>query len=237
MPKFSPPTIKLPVGKGPLLGRYTFDKGVSVVLVEGQYVSIPYVEDDTIRPLVDGVDYFLGGHGPYEVTDEVALALQASGYAVEGDPVDPFPVPGDVSIISAQMPNRTSLSVTWTRPAIGGPIDGYNVYINDILVAIKGPAELTHNQGGLAVSTEPEQIFVLKVKAFNEDEEGEAANTWQLQWNVVVIPPDPPVDPPDPLTFGDGGFGSGLFGDDTGPNIPTEDDFGAGPFGDGPFGD
>lgn len=45
------------------------------------YATVQNPDQSTLAGLVDGVDYFLGGH-VYTVTDEVAVALTGAGYVV-----------------------------------------------------------------------------------------------------------------------------------------------------------
>lgn len=56
-------------------------RGLSVVKVAGHYQTVDGPEI-TILTGVEGVDYFLGGHGPYTVTTAVGNALTADGYTV-----------------------------------------------------------------------------------------------------------------------------------------------------------
>ena len=62
-------------------GRYSIPVGMSVVLREGVYTTVPYPSLMELDGLEDGTDYFLGGH-EYVVSDEVAAALTAAGYEV-----------------------------------------------------------------------------------------------------------------------------------------------------------
>ena len=57
--------------------------GVSVVLIDGHYVSISYPSQDLLTG-TEGIDYFLGGH-EYIVSDPVADQLVEDGYGEEGD--------------------------------------------------------------------------------------------------------------------------------------------------------
>jgi len=241
MPRFTPPTYKMPIGPGPLFNRFSYDKGISVVKINGIYIQVPYPSADVTNPMTDGVDYFMGGHGPYEVSDELAAELVAAGFTVEGDLPDPVPLPGGVRIATGQMPSRTTATITWDAPTEpSGQIGGFYVRRNGALVGIYGPADRTHSEGGLPTDI-PEIEFTYEVVAFNEEGEGAALNTLKLQWKTVVTPPvdpDPDPEPTDPPGFGEGGFGAGRFGDDdTAPPSDPNDTFGAGPYGDGPFGD
>ena len=63
MPTFIPPT-RLEASGDPFFGRYRVPVGLG-----------------DLDGLVDGEDYFLGGH-VYEVSDEVAAELTTAGYTV-----------------------------------------------------------------------------------------------------------------------------------------------------------
>ena len=80
MPTFSPPTV-LQGSSDHFFGRYSIPVGQTVVKVNGVYTTTPYPWLGTLAPLVDGVDYFLGGH-EYTVTNDIAAALERDGYTV-----------------------------------------------------------------------------------------------------------------------------------------------------------
>lgn len=91
MPIFTPPIV---LGNPPVgpehrgiayrLFRYLGPQpvGRSVIKVNGVYTTVDQPDQLMLAGLRDGVDYFLGGHGPYVVTDAVATALIAAGYTV-----------------------------------------------------------------------------------------------------------------------------------------------------------
>ena len=80
MPLFTPPT-RLEASSDPFFGRYRIPVGESVVRVNGTFTTQPYPWLGDLDGLVDGEDYFLGGH-VYEVSDEVAAELTTAGYTV-----------------------------------------------------------------------------------------------------------------------------------------------------------
>lgn len=55
--------------------------GQSVVKVNGVFTVVPTPDQLLLEGLVDGVDYFLGGH-EYVVTGALATALAAAGYTI-----------------------------------------------------------------------------------------------------------------------------------------------------------
>jgi hypothetical protein len=81
LPSFTTPT-RLEGSSDFFFGRYTIPVGVSVVLVDGHYVEMPYPWLGAIADLVDGETYFLGGR-TYEVSESVANALEADGFTTE----------------------------------------------------------------------------------------------------------------------------------------------------------
>jgi hypothetical protein len=92
IPTFTPPTVDdvprvLPETRGPayLLMRHyrPLPRGHSVVWDGTHYrtVDVP-TTDQLVAAGEEGTDWFIGGHGPYVVTDSVATALQADGYSV-----------------------------------------------------------------------------------------------------------------------------------------------------------
>lgn len=83
MPTFTPPTRDEAVGGDRLFSRYTVPVGMSVVKVNGAYTTTPYPWAGDLEGLTDGTDYFLGGR-TYTITSAVAVALEASGYKVDG---------------------------------------------------------------------------------------------------------------------------------------------------------
>lgn len=92
MPSFTPPTVDdvpriLPDSRGPgmLLMRHFSElpRGRSVVKIAGVYTTVDIPTTDQLTAAgVEGTDWFLGGHGPYTVTDAVGTALTAAGYVV-----------------------------------------------------------------------------------------------------------------------------------------------------------
>ena len=82
---FEPPTLKDQASDDPFWGRYQTQYALSVVWDGTKFVDVSVPMTDDLALLEDGTTYFLGGH-IYTVTDEVATALQASGYTVEENP-------------------------------------------------------------------------------------------------------------------------------------------------------
>lgn len=83
MPSFTPPTQQQGVASGdPLFSRYTVPVGLSVVKVNGAFITQPFPWLGDIAHLSEGTDYFLGGR-TYVVTHAVAAELVAAGYSVE----------------------------------------------------------------------------------------------------------------------------------------------------------
>lgn len=79
MPFFVPPTYELkPVHAGPLLSRYRWTYGYSVIKRGASYENVvsPSV-DQFYDPAIDFI--YQGGH-KYEVSDAEAALLQAAGY-------------------------------------------------------------------------------------------------------------------------------------------------------------
>ena len=83
MPLFTPPT-RLEASSDPFFGRYRISVGESVVRVNGSFTTQPYPWLGDLDGLTEGVDYFLGGR-TYVITDDIASALEADGYAVTAD--------------------------------------------------------------------------------------------------------------------------------------------------------
>ena len=81
MPTFEPPT-QLQGCDDIFWGRYSIPVGQSVVMRDGHYRTTPTPWIGELDGLVDGVDYFLGGH-IYEVSDEVADRLEGDGFTVD----------------------------------------------------------------------------------------------------------------------------------------------------------
>lgn len=82
MPTFTPPTQRQGVRRGdPLFDRYTVPVGLSVVKVNGTFTTQPYPWLGDLEGLTEGVDYFLGGHGPYVISNEIATELEVAGFA------------------------------------------------------------------------------------------------------------------------------------------------------------
>jgi len=85
MPTFNPPTQPTSVGPGyGMWSRYSIDVGQSVVRVGGVLILHPYPLNTEIESLVEGVDYFIGGH-VYDVSDETAAELTAAGFILGED--------------------------------------------------------------------------------------------------------------------------------------------------------
>ena len=80
MPTFEPPTI-LQGSSDHFFGRYSIPVGQSVVKVNGHYTTMPYPWIGDLAGLVDGTDYFLGGH-IYVISQSVADALTTDGFTV-----------------------------------------------------------------------------------------------------------------------------------------------------------
>jgi len=84
MPIFNTPSARLvPAGDDdPLWRFYTLPVGLSVIKVNGHYVSrLNPNEEELYAAGVEGTDYFLGGHR-YRITTEVGNALVADGYEI-----------------------------------------------------------------------------------------------------------------------------------------------------------
>lgn len=81
MPTFTPPTVKQPMhATHPLLSRYRIDVGQSVVKKDGAYRLMPFPWAGELVGLTEGSDYFMGGR-TYVITDDIASALTADGFA------------------------------------------------------------------------------------------------------------------------------------------------------------
>jgi hypothetical protein len=83
LPTFSPPTIQQSMAGDALFSRYGVPVGQSVVRKGGVFVLDPYPWLGDLNGLVDGTDYFLGGH-IYSVTTEIGNELVAAGFTVDG---------------------------------------------------------------------------------------------------------------------------------------------------------
>lgn len=81
MPVFEPPTVKQGVPGDRLFSRYGTQVGQSVVKKNGVFALDPYPWLGDLTGLVDGVDYFLGGH-IYDVPESLAAELEAAGFTV-----------------------------------------------------------------------------------------------------------------------------------------------------------
>lgn len=82
MPLFETPWEDLIQPTGHRLWRfYTFRQGLSVIKVSGHYVNRLVLAEDDLISLVQGVDWFLGGH-IYDISEAVAADLVADGYTV-----------------------------------------------------------------------------------------------------------------------------------------------------------
>lgn len=81
MPTFTPPTQQQGARTGDrLFDRYTVPVGQSVVKVNGTFTTTPYPWLGDLDGLSEGTDYFLGGHGPYIISNDLAAELNAAGY-------------------------------------------------------------------------------------------------------------------------------------------------------------
>lgn len=89
MPSFTPPT-RLESSSDPFFGRYSIPVGESVVRVNGTFTTQPYPWLGDIAGLVDGLDYFLGGH-EYIVTEAVAAELNAAGFTTTNHGYGEYP--------------------------------------------------------------------------------------------------------------------------------------------------
>lgn len=78
MPTFTPPTTTESCDDI-LFGRYGYTVGVSVVKRDGHFTDVPYPWLGEIADLQEGVEWFQGGR-TYEITAQVASALEADGY-------------------------------------------------------------------------------------------------------------------------------------------------------------
>jgi hypothetical protein len=78
MPTFEPPTVE-EGSTDPFFGRFPTTVGQTVIKVDGTYTTRPYPWLGELDGLVEGVDYFLGGH-VYTVSQTIADALAADGY-------------------------------------------------------------------------------------------------------------------------------------------------------------
>lgn len=80
MPSFTPPTQQQGVRTGdPLFDRYTVPVGLSVVRVDGAFITQPFPWLGDIADLTEGVDWFQGGR-TYIISDDTAAELTAAGY-------------------------------------------------------------------------------------------------------------------------------------------------------------
>lgn len=99
MPTFTPPIDHQGYGDDILFSRYRTQVGQTVIKKNGVFVTEPYPWLGDLNPgvytgsassgsqfastaLVEGVDYFLGGHGPYVISPDIAAQLTAAGYTV-----------------------------------------------------------------------------------------------------------------------------------------------------------
>jgi hypothetical protein len=84
MPTFEPPTVKQGVPGDVLFSRFGSRVGQSVVKKGGVFVLDPFPWLGDLTGLVDGRDYFLGGH-LYVIDASTAAALTAAGFTVTPD--------------------------------------------------------------------------------------------------------------------------------------------------------
>lgn len=82
MPAFTPPTVKQRMPGDRLFSRYGVQVGQSVVRKNGVFTLDPFPWLGDLTGLVDGTDYFLGGH-IYQVTDAIGVELETAGFAVD----------------------------------------------------------------------------------------------------------------------------------------------------------
>jgi hypothetical protein len=83
MPAFTPPTVKQPLGTGPLLSRFNMDVGQGVVKKSGVFTITPWPWLGELQAAGDeGTDWFLGGR-TYQITDTTATALEADGFTTD----------------------------------------------------------------------------------------------------------------------------------------------------------
>lgn len=79
---FGPPTRPHHLAGVKALRRYVFDEGLTVVMVNGHYVTRIVAADVDPSSLVEGVDFFLGGKAAVPVSAAVKEQLEADGYTV-----------------------------------------------------------------------------------------------------------------------------------------------------------
>lgn len=71
-----------------LWSRFSIEVGESVVRIGGILVLHSYPTNDELLPLVEGRDYFLGGH-TYTITTATGNELIAAGFDVDMTPTPP----------------------------------------------------------------------------------------------------------------------------------------------------
>lgn len=84
MSSFTPPTVSWawPTGSR-LLDRLQLPRGISVVTNgQGGWTNEPYPWLGNIENLIEGTDYFLGGHFYQNLAPTVATSLTNAGYTL-----------------------------------------------------------------------------------------------------------------------------------------------------------
>jgi hypothetical protein len=81
MPAFTPPTTSYPWPTGErLTSRLKVNRGLTVITDgNGGWTTTQFPWMGTLDGLVEGADYFLGGH-LYFISDELAASLEAAGF-------------------------------------------------------------------------------------------------------------------------------------------------------------
>lgn len=82
MPTFRPPSTREKWTDQKPFAYFTADMGSSVVKRGGVWTTVRNLDAEEIFGLVEGADYFQGGH-IYTVTTALADELVAAGYTVE----------------------------------------------------------------------------------------------------------------------------------------------------------
>lgn len=84
MTTFTPPTV-YEGSSDPFWGRYPTRVGQSVVKMGSTFELTPYPWLGDLEGKTEGTDYFLGGR-TYEVTEEIAVALEIDGFDINAFP-------------------------------------------------------------------------------------------------------------------------------------------------------
>lgn len=83
MPTFTPPTFEEGINtKERPLCYFRLTQSTSVVRISGVLTSVRTPSADQLVGLVDGVDYFIGGHIYNNVSETVAAELEAGGFPI-----------------------------------------------------------------------------------------------------------------------------------------------------------